>query len=165
MDVIFELMTDVLLATNAIFDYFVVLLHGNHYFVAICYLLCLIIFKYVMLKIGKMDVEDQIICLMIIYWYLKRHFLKRIPRIMDHTSILSEHTYMLELLRGSKMICHELRHLSCNAYVLLCNHFKRKQWVQNSRYITIEEKMTIFLTIISYNERFRVVKRRFQHST
>ena len=55
--------------------------------------------------------------------------------------------------------------MSRDAYVLLCDHFKERNWLQNSRTITVEEKMAIFLMIIGHNERLRMVKRRFQHST
>lgn len=112
-----------------------------------------------------MTIEDQLLCLIIMCWYLKRIRSTNIPRIRDNTSILSGHAYTLELLHGSSMQCQELMRLSRVAYMHLCNHFRQKQWVQDSKYATIEEKIAMFLTIIGHNERFRVVKQRFQHST
>ncbi|KAJ9553401.1 hypothetical protein OSB04_017446, partial [Centaurea solstitialis] len=92
-------------------------------------------------------------------------FSSRIERVRDNTSALSGHAYTQELLNGSSTQCQELMRLSRHAYVLLCNYFKEKNWVRSSRYVSVEEKMAIFLTIIGHNELFRVVKRRFQHST
>ncbi|GAV71669.1 hypothetical protein CFOL_v3_15159, partial [Cephalotus follicularis] len=34
-----------------------------------------------------------------------------------------------------------------------------------SRYVSVEEKMAMFLTIIGHNECYVVIKRRFQHSS
>ncbi|GJX70277.1 hypothetical protein Tco_0307448 [Tanacetum coccineum] len=58
------------------------------------------------------------------------------------------HAYTQELLRRSNTQCQELMRLSRDAYVLLCNHFKERNWLQNSRNISVEEKMAMFLTII-----------------
>ncbi|WOG87564.1 hypothetical protein DCAR_0206793 [Daucus carota subsp. sativus] len=55
--------------------------------------------------------------------------------------------------------------LSRIAYIQLCNHFKQKRWIEYSRHATVEEKIAIFLPVISHNDRFIKVKNRFQHST
>ncbi|KAJ9568324.1 hypothetical protein OSB04_004290 [Centaurea solstitialis] len=112
-----------------------------------------------------MDFEEELLLVLIIYWYWKTNYSSPIERIRDNTSALSGHAYTLELLNGSNTQCVELMRLSRDAYILLCNHFKQKNWLQDSRHVTVEEKMAIFLTIIGHNERFRMVKRRFQHST
>ncbi|XP_071724153.1 uncharacterized protein [Rutidosis leptorrhynchoides] len=87
------------------------------------------------------------------------------PRIKDNTSSLSGAKYTLELLRGSNTQCIELMRMSRDAFVRLCDHFKQKQWIKDSKHISVEEKLATFLTIIAHNERFVVVKRRFQHSS
>lgn len=51
--------------------------------------------------------------------------------------------------------------LSQIAYIQLCNRFK----VQDSQHAIVEEKIAIFLHVISHNDRFKKVKNRFQHST
>ena len=112
-----------------------------------------------------MDSEDKLVFLIIIYWYWMILASSKIERISDNTSVLTGHAYTQELLCGLNTQCLELMRLSREAYILLCNHFKQKNWLQDSRTISVEEKMTMFLTIIGHNERFRMVKRRFQHST
>ncbi|KAM0052193.1 putative harbinger transposase-derived nuclease domain-containing protein [Helianthus debilis subsp. tardiflorus] len=111
-----------------------------------------------------MDPDDQIMVFILLCWYWdsKR---KRNEKIRDLNSALTGHAYTQELLHGSSTQCHELMRLSRDAFVLLCNHFKEKSWLKSSRSISFEEKLAMFLTVIGHNERFRMVKRRFQHST
>ncbi|GAV63794.1 LOW QUALITY PROTEIN: DDE_4 domain-containing protein, partial [Cephalotus follicularis] len=68
-----------------------------------------------------------------------------------------------EILRGSDIQCIELMRMSREAYVRLCMHFRHKLWLHDSRYVSVEEKMAMFLTIIGHNERYVVIKRRFQY--
>ena len=74
-------------------------------------------------------------------------------------------TWDIELLSGSNTQCQEMMRLSRVAYIQLCNHFKQKCWLKDSRHATVEEKIAIFLHVISHNDRFTKVKNRFQHST
>ncbi|XP_022019300.1 uncharacterized protein LOC110919337 [Helianthus annuus] len=114
-----------------------------------------------------MDPDDEVIVFILLCWYWKRldSKRKRNEKIRDLNSALTGHAYTQELLHGTSTQCHELMRLSRDAFVLLCNHFKEKNWLQSSRSISFEEKLAMFLTVIGHNERFRMVKRRFQHST
>lgn len=48
------------------------------------------------------------------------------------------------------------------ANVRLCNHFRQKEWLKDIKHIFVEEKITMFLTIIGHNVCFAVIKiRRF----
>nr|XP_016443140.1 PREDICTED: uncharacterized protein LOC107768521 [Nicotiana tabacum] len=55
-------------------------------------------------------------------------------------------------------------HMSRDVYVRLCQHFRYNGWLIDSKHISVEEKIAIFFIIIGHNERFVVIKRRFQHS-
>ncbi|GKE96467.1 hypothetical protein Tco_1581322 [Tanacetum coccineum] len=77
---------------------------------------------------------------------------------------MSGHQYTQELLQGNNLQCTELIRMSRDSFVRLCNHFKEKNWLRDSKHISVEEKMFIFLMIIGHNERFSIMKRRFQHS-
>ncbi|KAK1406762.1 hypothetical protein QVD17_38370 [Tagetes erecta] len=114
----------------------------------------------------SMDSEDEIIVFIILCWYwLQLASSRRTESIRDLNSALTGHAYTQELLHGTSTQCHEMMRLSRDAYVLLCNHFKQRNWLRGSRSITIEEKLAMFLIVVGHNERFRMVKRRFQHST
>ncbi|GAV73070.1 DDE_4 domain-containing protein [Cephalotus follicularis] len=88
-----------------------------------------------------------------------------IPRNRDNTSILSKNAYTLELLGGSDRKCIELMRMSRKAYVRLCTHFRHKLWLHDSKHVSVEEKMAMFLAIIGHNERYVVIKGMFQHSS
>ncbi|XP_060196833.1 uncharacterized protein LOC132626101 isoform X4 [Lycium barbarum] len=47
----------------------------------------------------------------------------------------------------------------------LCQNFRHNGWLTDSKYVSVEEKIAIFLSIIGHNDRFVVIKRRFQHSS
>ncbi|KAJ0957953.1 putative Myb/SANT-like domain, harbinger transposase-derived nuclease domain-containing protein [Helianthus annuus] len=113
-----------------------------------------------------MDLDDEIIVIMIFCWYWVSLASRiNVERIRDLNSALTGHEYTQELLHGTSTQCHEMMRLSRDAFILLCNHFKQKNWVQSSRSISLEEKLAMFFMVIGHNERFRMVKRRFQHST
>ncbi|KAJ9537407.1 hypothetical protein OSB04_030140 [Centaurea solstitialis] len=112
-----------------------------------------------------MDELEELLVLIIGYWYLRRRSSRRVARVIDDRSTSIGHAYTQQLLGGSNALCHELMHVSRDTYVLLCHHFKQKNWLQSSRNISVEEKLAMFLTIIGQNERFTMVKRRFGRST
>ncbi|XP_076938389.1 uncharacterized protein LOC143606525 [Bidens hawaiensis] len=112
-----------------------------------------------------MDSDDEIIVFMVICWYWLQLALRGNERIRDLNSALTGHAYTQELLHGSSTQCHEIMRISRDAFVLLCNHFIQNNWLQCSRTISVQEKLAMFFIVIGHNERFRVVKRRFQHST
>ncbi|XP_071708816.1 uncharacterized protein [Rutidosis leptorrhynchoides] len=112
-----------------------------------------------------MDVEDELLIFLIVYCYVRCKIIsRRSKRKRDLTSALSGHDYTQELLVGSNTQCHELMRVSRDAYVLLCNHFKQKNWLQDSKHISVEEKIAMFLTVLAQNDRYRAAKYRFQHS-
>nr|KAJ0187983.1 hypothetical protein LSAT_V11C900464890 [Lactuca sativa] len=39
-----------------------------------------------------------------------------------------------------------------------------KSWLNDSKHISVEEKMVMFLMMIGHNQRYVIIKRRFQHS-
>ncbi|XP_074346836.1 uncharacterized protein LOC141685639 [Apium graveolens] len=99
------------------------------------------------------------------YCYLRNLRSRSVPRIKDNNSILPGYAYTSELLNGSNTQCQDMMRLSRVAYIELCNLFKERGWVQGSRYSTVEEKIAMFLHVISHNDRFIKIKNRFQHST
>ena len=82
----------------------------------------------------------------------------------DNTSKTSGHQFTLELLQGTNNQCIELLRMSCDSYVRLCTHFRVKSWLKDSKHISVEEKMAMFLMMIGHNQRYVIIKRRFQHS-
>ena len=112
-----------------------------------------------------MDSDEEIAFFILLCCYWLNLASNRIGRAIDNDSEMSGHQHTQELLHGTSTQCKDLMRLSREAYVLLCNHFRRNNWLQSSRHISVEEKMAMFLTTIAHNKRFRIIKRRFQHST
>ncbi|XP_071736841.1 uncharacterized protein [Rutidosis leptorrhynchoides] len=111
-----------------------------------------------------MDVEDELL-IFLVYCYVRCKIIsRRSKRKRDLTFALSGHDYTQESLVGSNTQCYELMRVSRDAYVLLCNHFKQKNWLQDSKHISVEEKIAMFLTVLAQNDRYRAAKYRFQHS-
>lgn len=86
-------------------------------------------------------------------------------RKRDNTSVMSGEQFTQELLDGNNLQCTELLHMSRDSFVRLCVHFKEKGWLKDSKHLSVEQKMAIFFMAIGHNQRFRVLKRRFQHSS
>nr|XP_043608503.1 uncharacterized protein LOC122580291 [Erigeron canadensis] len=59
----------------------------------------------------------------------------------------------------------ELLRMSRDAYVRLTAQFRARRWLKDSKHISVEEKLAIYLFIIGGNQRYSAVKDRFQHST
>ena len=47
----------------------------------------------------------------------------------------------------------------------ICDELRRKNYLEDSRDVFLEEQVTMFLFIIGHNVRYRVVINRFQHFT
>ena len=50
------------------------------------------------------------------------------------------------------------------SFVRLCALFRVQYSLKDSKHVSVEEKMAMFLMIIGHNQRYVVIKRRFQHS-
>ena len=50
-------------------------------------------------------------------------------------------------------------------FTSLCNYLRTHKFLTNSRWITVEEVVGMFLLIVGHNVRIRVIADRFQHST
>ncbi|KAJ9552758.1 hypothetical protein OSB04_016803 [Centaurea solstitialis] len=80
-------------------------------------------------------------------------------------SAISGRQFTDELLEGSNQQCVDLLRMSQEAFVRLCNHFRVRGWLVDSKHILVEEKIDVLFMIIGHNQRYRVLKNRFQHST
>ncbi|XP_023762272.1 uncharacterized protein LOC111910668 [Lactuca sativa] len=77
---------------------------------------------------------------------------------------MTGHEFTLELLHHNPLQCLEVLRMSRESFVRLCAHFRVNYALKDSKHVSVEEKMAIFLMIISHNQRYVIIKRRFQHS-
>lgn len=104
----------------------------------------------------------KVITLILIIKILRKKCIGRRP---DTDSMLTGPRYVKELLEGNPAHCQEMLRMKIEAFISMCHHFRIRGWLQNSRYISVEEKVAMFLMALSQNIRNRLVKRRFNHST
>ncbi|XP_062085765.1 uncharacterized protein LOC133791874 [Humulus lupulus] len=80
-------------------------------------------------------------------------------------SALSGHEYVMEVLHGHWNRCYDLFRMNKDVFKLFCGVLKEIFLLKNSRYLSVEEQVAMFLFVIGHNERHCVVVERFQHFT
>jgi len=81
-----------------------------------------------------------------------------------YNSILTGDSFVDELLIGLERNFFDLLRVSKGCYVNLSNELRQKGLLFDSRNVTVEEQVPIFLFTIAHNERNQVMQIRFQHS-
>ena len=92
------------------------------------------------------------------------HQARRRARIPMHTSILTGALYIWELLEGHPTRCHNILRMESHIFQALYNHLRSTNLLQNSRGVSVEEQLGIFMYMLSRNASFRTLTDRFQHS-
>ncbi|XP_023763522.1 uncharacterized protein LOC111911988 [Lactuca sativa] len=77
---------------------------------------------------------------------------------------MTGHEFTLELLHRNPLQCLEVLRLSRESFVRLCAHFRVNYVLKDSKHVSVEEKMVLFLMMIGHNQRYVIIKRRFQYS-
>ncbi|XP_052625019.1 uncharacterized protein LOC128132471 [Lactuca sativa] len=77
---------------------------------------------------------------------------------------MTGHEYTLELLHRNRLQCVEVLRMSRESFVRLCAHFRANYSLKDNKHVSVEEKMAMFLMMIGHNQRYVIIKRRFQHS-
>lgn len=54
-------------------------------------------------------------------------------------------------------------HMEKNAFILLWQRFRERGWLFDSKYLVVEEKMTMFFMTLSHNLWNQLIKNWFQH--
>lgn len=106
------------------------------------------------------DEFAEVILLCALEKYHRTYFSKKPCR----DSELSGHDYIFEVLKGHEIRCYESFRMKKSVFRKLCDVLKEKEWLENSRYVTVEEQVAMFLYVLSHNQRHRVVAERYQHS-
>ncbi|KAL0534207.1 hypothetical protein IC582_028495 [Cucumis melo] len=80
------------------------------------------------------------------------------------TSALRGHDYVIKLLNGNDSRCFDCFRMKRITFIRFCEDLKSKTNLKSSRYLTVQEKVVVFLLIISHNESNCIAAERFQHS-
>lgn len=89
---------------------------------------------------------------------------RRIMRQPCRTSILSGHEWVVSIINGNPRLCPELFRMESHVFIRLCYVFREKGYLKDTRNISVEEMIAMFITIVGQNHRNRILQDRFQHS-
>ena len=95
---------------------------------------------------------------------LKRNNHQGITKEPCRTSSLSGHVFACEILEGNPYISMQLFRMEKHVFHRLRLLFREKGFLEDNRYLFMEEQMTIFLMKISHNMISRFLQDGFQHS-
>ncbi|XP_031285456.1 uncharacterized protein LOC116144141 [Pistacia vera] len=85
-------------------------------------------------------------------------------RHLRHTSILTSHDYMLEVLNGPDDRIFDKCRMEKDCFTNLCYILAQQGKLRSNRRMSIEEQVMIFLIIVGKNETIRMMMEDFQHS-
>lgn len=114
--------------------------------------------------VANMTTLQQRLTILLALLLIKRHKDQAISREPCRTSTLSGHVFVHDILNGPSKINTELFQMERHVFLLLCLLFREKGFLEDSRYLCVEEQMAIFLMTISHNTRNRFLQDIFQHS-
>ncbi|KAL5578857.1 hypothetical protein UlMin_011299 [Ulmus minor] len=93
-----------------------------------------------------------------------QRYLNRIERLPMHTSIRTGHEYMLELLNQHPDRMFNKIRMYRPCFEMLIQVLRQQTALQNSRYLTLEEQVMIFVYVISQKATNRMAMEDWQHS-
>ena len=100
--------------------------------------------------------------ILIIFLYKKRQ--QRLIKEPCRNSILTGYGHVQIILNGNSIICHQLLCMEQHVFRRLCMYFREKMLLKDSKYVTVEEQLAMFMMVIAHAHTNRVIQDRFQHS-
>ena len=88
----------------------------------------------------------------------------RREKIPVNTSILTGAKYIREILDGHPQRCLDILRMESHIFQLLCDHLRSKNLLKNSKGVSVEEQLGMFMYMLSRNASYRTLTDRFQHS-
>ncbi|MCL7039415.1 hypothetical protein MKW94_017860, partial [Papaver nudicaule] len=105
------------------------------------------------------DSDDSIMELFVVKELHKRYI--KTPMM---TSVLSGREFILELLNGHPRRMYNLMRMDPSTFKLLCSTLRTKDFLQDDKFVSVEEAVGMFLATVSQSMRNRVIAEMFQHS-
>ena len=88
----------------------------------------------------------------------------RREKIPVKTSILTGAKYIREILDGHPQRCLDILRMESHIFQLLCDHLRSKNLLKNSKGVSVEEQLGMFMYMLSRNASYLTLTDRFQHS-
>ena len=85
--------------------------------------------------------------------------------VKNKNNYIPKEPQCISMLNGNSQTCYELFRMDRPTFTSLCNYLRTHKFLTNSRRITVEEAVGMFLLMVGHNVRIRVIANHFQHST
>ncbi|GJS84421.1 hypothetical protein Tco_0750962, partial [Tanacetum coccineum] len=95
-----------------------------------------------------MDYNQKLALIIVMFNYLRYVRSRKGKRKRDNNSAMSGRQFTLELLQGNDRQCVELLRMSRDSFISLCTHFRVKEWLKDSKHVSVEEKMAMFFMML-----------------
>ena len=102
----------------------------------------------------------NVVTLTCLLWYRYQYLTKS----KVHEVAQSGKTYLNEILIGHPHKCPDIFKMSSGCFLLLANELKCRGLLRDSRTVTVEEQLGIFLFTFCHSQRNRIMQNLFQHS-
>ncbi|GJR69219.1 hypothetical protein Tco_0015284 [Tanacetum coccineum] len=100
-----------------------------------------------------MDYNQKLALIIVMFNYLRYVRSRKGKRKRDNNSAMSGRQFTLELLQGNDRQCVELLRMSRDSFIRLCTHFRVKEWLKDSKHVSVEDKMAMFFIMLGHNQR------------
>eukprot|EP00268_Persea_americana_P009979 TRINITY_DN1400_c2_g1_i3.p1 TRINITY_DN1400_c2_g1~~TRINITY_DN1400_c2_g1_i3.p1 ORF type:complete len:222 (+),score=4.37 TRINITY_DN1400_c2_g1_i3:852-1517(+) len=121
---------------------------------------CFVIFTYNIDRQEPLLLLTQLVTTICILWYHYQYLIKN----KVHESAQSGMTYLNEILIGHPRKCLDIFRMSSGCFLLLVNELKRRDLLRDSRKVSVEEQLAIFLYTVGHSQRNQIMQNIFQHS-
>lgn len=108
--------------------------------------------------------QKGLLKLLILLLRKKIELLHRMPKQICRNSNLTGHAFVMKVLNGADDICYELFRMRKDVFISLCSRLKSLHLLEDSRYVSVQEKVAIFVLTVGHIHRNRVLQDRFQYS-
>ncbi|KAI3458942.1 hypothetical protein Pfo_015605 [Paulownia fortunei] len=92
--------------------------------------------------------------------YYENHIVKEPCR----DSMYQGHRFVMDVINGHHERCHQLFRMEKHVFLRLAKELQQINLLNDSRELSVEEQLAIFLMTIGHDERNRMLQERFQHS-
>ncbi|KAK6161036.1 hypothetical protein DH2020_004417 [Rehmannia glutinosa] len=92
--------------------------------------------------------------------YYENHIVKEPCR----DSMYRGHRFVMDVINGHHKRCHQLFRMEKHVFLRLTKELRQRNLLNDSREVSVEEQLAIFLMTIGHDERNRMLQERFQHS-
>ena len=82
----------------------------------------------------------------------------------QRTTILKGHEWGVETLNGHPRNCYETFRMTPSQFIKLCELLKERKKIKDTRFLTVQEQVAIFLVVICQTVTTRFAAGHFQHS-